>query len=310
MQRTFGETVGMEPIVPCGPHRDDIVVCSDDTECGAYDAFEDCRDNFHSNEEDRDEANLMIVTEVMDNIVQWADDYTTNDDYADPYYCILDDTNYDEAVSDWVDVVVYDCDDWVDILVEAFDNNELDSAEYDKIMEEGKDDPTVDQEWGLDDYIKDRFCKLNNDYITGFILEHLDVGFDCEPIHGQNEYSAYYGNGVCLGGFDIGEVEEQVDITCHDELLELHNQGLLNDCLKKYNGEGCINLDRRREKNEKTGYYEYTGEESYDPYNRGSTTFEVYTIPGGRWDFVVPEERMNELRREAIVAYAEETLEK
>ena len=264
-QRTFGENVGMEPVVPCTWHRDDIVECSDGTRLPHVDAVEDCRGGFHSNLEDMNEANVEIVTEVLDSIVQWAEEYCTeNTDYADGYYCILEESSYN-----WTDIV---------------------------------------EDWIYNSYPDDcRFSTYVLKDLVAQVIENIDAGFDCEVEYNSSEYSRYTGNGCCLDGFDIGEYEEQVDITCFDELKELHLRGELDNCLDCYNGDGYVSRQQRREKNEKTGHYENVGRETYDPYDRGDTTFEMYMNPGGRWDFVVPADRMEELVTESIIQLCQQS---
>ena len=118
---------------------------------------------------------------------------------------------------------------------------------------------------------------------------------------GNNEYAIYDGPGCYLDGFDIGEVEEQVGISDYPEFEVLHKCGELDDCLDEYDGYACINRSKRRVKNEKTGHYEEVGRNTYDTHGSDYPTFEFYHSPGGRWDFVVPDDRMNDLLQEALI---------
>jgi hypothetical protein len=140
--------------------------------------------------------------------------------------------------------------------------------------------------------------------IVDSVFEDLDVSFDAEPEYHHNEYATYGGKGCCLASFEIGEIEEQVDIFAFDVLKDLHDEGRLDDVLDHVNCDLYISRDRRRERNEKTGYYEPVGRESYNLYNRDHPHLNGYTSPGGQWMWVVSQERMRELIESAINAYA------
>ena len=62
-----------------------------------------------------------------------------------------------------------------------------------------------------------------------------------------------------------------------------------------------VHRSRRRVKDESTGHYVNQGRKTYNPYNLEHPTFEVYTNPGGQWQFVVSKERMEELLVAAII---------
>lgn len=77
-------------IVPVGPHRDDTVVCSDGTEVVRSEVFVDCAGGAHSSDEDRKDANVAIVTELLDAQEKWYSAYCTeNEDFASGYDCIV-----------------------------------------------------------------------------------------------------------------------------------------------------------------------------------------------------------------------------
>jgi len=260
-QRTFGEIVGMEPKMPVGSHRDDWVFCSDDSLCRLENAFADCNGNHHSNEEDCLESNVTILTEFLDGVVKWSEEYATeNTDYADGYCHLVDEGSHD----------------WPDRIDEWLERNFADRCGHSK----------------YDD------CKKE---LIQAICEELDGKWDCEPEYCGNEYSSYSGKACCLDSFEVGECEEQLSIADHPILRILHDQGTLDDCLDQYNGDGHISRDRRRVKNEETGCYERVGRETYDPYGSDYPDVMLYTNPGGKWDFVVSEERMNELLISAII---------
>ncbi len=256
-QKTFGETVGMEAKVPTRLHRDDEVVCSDGSVMRAIDAYMDCKDGYHSSGDYAMDANAEIVTEVLNGVVEWSDEYHTgNSDYPDGCCHVVDETSHL-----WNDRV---------------------------------------QEW-----VEDRHCGCGSivNKIVETVCENVKGSDDCEPEYHPNEYSCYTGDGCCLYSMDLGEIEEQIDVTNHDELMELHHRNELDDVLDRIDRDFCINRSRPRRKNEETGHYEEYGRETYMPYdhNRDHPTFEIYTMPGGQWQWVVSKDRMDELVVDAII---------
>lgn len=243
MQRTFGTIVGMESVVPSGPHPDDIVVSADGVEFRRGDAYLDCRGCAHSSDEDRDEANLRIVAEVLDGIDEWVSEYCReNGDYASGYDHIVQEVSHD----------------W----------------------------PGPVEEWIRDnyDYSDDVVGKL-----VDAVCEALDGSFDAEAQFNGNEYAAYSGDGCCLWGTDIGEYEEQVDISYHKEFAALAESGELVDYLGRVNCNAYVSSSGlqwlQRDLTEGRDY----------------PCFYTYHMPGGRWDWVVSAERMRELVCEAII---------
>lgn len=260
-QRTFGSVVGMESKVPTTAHRNDFIQCSDGTLCEAREAFADSKGDYHSDAEVRHESDVTIVTDVLNKVGEWADEYCTeNTDYADGYACLID-----EDSARWKDTVG----EWVE---EHCDEYDLDSDIVESVGE--------------------------------WVFEALEGSYDCEPEYHCNEYATYGGSGCCLASYEVGEVEEHVDIVNHDELQALHDDSRLDDVLDDVNCDVYVSRSRRREKNEKTGHYEQVGRETYMPYERSADhpTFEVYTNPGGQWQWVVSEDRMTELVDEALEA--------
>jgi hypothetical protein len=73
-----------------------------------------------------------------------------------------------------------------------------------------------------------------------------------------------------------------------------------------------VSRNRRREKNEKTGYYECVGRETYMPYDHCADhpCFEVMTNPGGQWHYVVSADDMRGLVRSFLDGRAEDAAEK
>lgn len=138
------------------------------------------------------------------------------------------------------------------------------------------------------------------------VWENLDPGFDSEAEAIRNEYSTYSGPGCCIGAYEIGEHEEQIDFSNDDVLTELHDSGELDDYLDEVNCDVYPCRHKRREKNENTGRYEEVGRETYNPYNRDHATLEVIVACGGQVQIVVPAERMRELVTETILQVASE----
>jgi hypothetical protein len=258
-QKTFGDLFGLESEVPSGAHRDDWIECSDGTFRNECDIYRDCRDVAHGSEEDCHGANVEIVTEVLNGVGKGADEYCTEN------------SDYASAYDHIIDEVSHE---WPK-HVEKWIRNE-----YHDYMGHGRFDDCMEA-------------------LVAAVCEHLQGSFDCEAEYSRSEYAAYSGSGCCLWGTDIGEHEEQIDITCHDELKALHDEGMLDTVLDDVNCDVYISRSKRRERDPITGHYKEVGQETYDPYG-GSTTFEVYSMPGGRWDWVVPAERMRELVSEAI----------
>lgn len=105
MQRTFGETVGLEAVVPSRVHPDDLVVCSDGTKIRRGDAYLDCRDCPHGSEDERDEADLTIVEEILNLVDECVSDYCGEDgDWESGYEHIVQECSHDwpVAVKEWI----------------------------------------------------------------------------------------------------------------------------------------------------------------------------------------------------------------
>ncbi|MHC4371030.1 MAG: hypothetical protein ACYSW8_25760, partial [Planctomycetota bacterium] len=179
---TFGT---VEPVARLGS---DVVVCSDGSECEFSEAFTDCRGELHRTEEERHDADVAIVTEVLDGRVAGAEEYATeNDDYASAYDCIVDECKHEwpGRVKTWI------CDSYGDYYGRT---------DYDDFMDE----------------------------LVAHICDDIYGAGDCDVEYNRSDYSAYSGKGFCLDGFKIGEIEEQIDLECHPELMDLHNAGRLD----------------------------------------------------------------------------------
>jgi hypothetical protein len=253
-------------IEPVAPHANDVVDLSDGTSCARSEAFADCKGGYHRTEYDRHDADVLVVTEVLNYRAKWSEEYCTeNDDYASCYDCIVSEGSHrwDESVGEWV------LDNWDELTGGV----------------------------ALDECIQGE--------ITAIICDRLDVS-DCECKYNHSDYSGYSGPGCCLGGFKIEEHEDQVDVNDCDELRVLHEEGRLDDVLDDVNCDAYVSRSHRREKNETTGHYENVGRETYMPYDhhREHPTFCIYISISGGWDFVVPQGRMEELFCEAMIDWA------
>ncbi|RLB70466.1 MAG: hypothetical protein DRH04_03535 [Deltaproteobacteria bacterium] len=227
-------------LVAVGPHRLDLLVCSDGVERYRCECFLDCRGGAHGSAEELEEANNAIVAEVLDALCAAAGDYTQHDDYSSCYP--LEDTFYGgERVEEWI-----------------------------------RDHCDVS-----DDVAKELAKLVEWDYI------------DAEPEYCWNEYNGYYGKGCCVGGFAVGECEEQIDISTVPEFAAL-GKDALEAAFAAYNGDAFLHENSRWDKEKEcrvpTGYIEHG-------------CFYFYHEPGGRWDFVIPAERMEELVSDAMIQY-------
>lgn len=232
---------------PVGPHRDDIVVCSDGTELRREEAYKDCMGDCHSSDYDRRESNCDIVRDVIDGIDTWVTEYAENEDYAEPYDILVleDPIRWKPYVDEWV------CD-------------------------------YLDEDVDLIDKIVEKVWSKIYDYALW------------EVEHNPNEYACYCGDGCYIDSFEIGEVEEQVDVNSYPELLALHKTGDLEACLAAYNGDAHIS--HRSYYDGETGKRVNTGFVECGKYPH----FYTYHLPGGRWSFYVSKETMIDCIDEAF----------
>jgi hypothetical protein len=250
-------------LVPTRPHVDDVVGCVDGSECRHGDAIFDCEGEAHRTDEDRHDRNVEIVEDFLNTCGKWAEEYCTeNEDYADGYSCIVDEDHHG----------------WAARVREWIENEYGDT--YGSTP--------------FDDYIENVVAK---------VCEELDGSSECDLEFSHNEYAAYSGSGCCLNSFAIDEYEDQIEINEHDVLRVLHEEGGLDDVLDDVNCDVYVSRSMKREKNEETGRYEYVGRTTYMPYEHRSEHPDLTITTGvsGRWHFVVPADRMNELVCEALL---------
>lgn len=105
-QRLFDGT-----LVDTRDHPEDLVERSDGTSMLRRNAIFDCRGNAYANMDDRHEADVEIVTEILENEDEWVTEYTTkNEDYPDMYCHIVEENpeNWPPAVTDWLEEIGFD----------------------------------------------------------------------------------------------------------------------------------------------------------------------------------------------------------
>lgn len=300
MQRTFGTIVGLDSVVPVGPHPDDDTICSDGTSCKRRHAFIDCKGEPHSNDEDRIETNNQIVSDIVDGHVRWANEYCTeNEDFATGYDCIINEGhhNWDNGIDDWLYGV------WDDDEARQFLIDNEDHFDHDDFDQWANDLDPDGEPFGWSDYINDRYYNFPNNKLVETIKELIDDSSACDLEYNHNEYNRYEGTGCCLDGVVIGEQEEQIDINSIPEFKALHDSGELNDCLKDYNGDGYIYLPRAR-----VAGKGYVGHEHYDHHGSDYPVVTFTHVPDGRWDWVICHDDMVEYMGDAILQLFEEVI--
>jgi len=225
--------------------------------------YADCKGGLHDSHEERHDSDVQIVSNLLDQIGKLAEEYCTgNTDYPYGYFHIVRETSHEHSR-----------------LVERWIRDSCGDLYGHTVIDE-------------------TMAK-----IVDSICEELDVDYHCEPIYNHSDYSGYSGKGCCLFSFKIEEHEEQIVVNDFPELKSLHEQGRLDDVLDDVNCDVYVSRSRKRVKNEETEHYEYVGRETYNPYprNQFGPTFEIYTNPGGGWDFVIEAEEMETLLCNAIL---------
>lgn len=136
-------------------------------------------------------------------------------------------------------------------------------------------------EW-LEDNHSNYSVELSRELING-IIENLN-GFDLEAHYDPNEYACWHGSGCAVDSLEVGEYEDQIGVSDYPEFEALHEDGLLEDCLERYNGNLCINTYGRDLSGAYPCFYGYSG-------------------GWGRWHYVFSDEAMENALCEAIIAY-------
>jgi len=250
MQRTFGDTVGLEPVVSVRPHHEDPIECADGTVRNREDVFFAVDGKAYGTEDERTEAETQLVREVLETSAKWVESYTSgeyNNDYGDGYAYVVAESDFGHHVQQWVDDY-------------RLDNSEAwDDAHVKRIAE------------GIIERIGDR--------------NEFDSKFD------SCEYSCYSGSGICLYSLDIGEYEDQIEVSAHDTLADLDSEGRLESILGELDRDFCIYRFSH--------YDPETKDRTYDNYVRHGCLMLTHA-PGGQWHYVVSEENARLYLAEAI----------
>ena len=93
-------------LAPVGPHRDDLIECSDGSTVRYEDIeFTDCRGGVHSCEDDMNDANDEIVGDLLDAEDSWIGEYVASDDYGDEYaYLVMESSHgWRDRIEEWVE---------------------------------------------------------------------------------------------------------------------------------------------------------------------------------------------------------------
>jgi hypothetical protein len=122
------------------------------------------------------------------------------------------------------------------------------------------------------------------EWIVPKIVDKLDEGsFEAE--HDRNDYRAYAGDGMWLYSLEVGECEEQLDISNIPYVPEY----IIERACSVYRGDAYIYCHQRRNKCN-DGWED-------DGYIKGNCiTF--YTSPGGQWHYYYPAEYIKDIIRD------------
>jgi hypothetical protein len=245
-------------LVPVVAHRDDVVECSDGTECRREEVLVDCRGKYHRDEDAVRDANDEIVKELLDAEDVWIGEYVASDDYGAGYAYLVSECSHG----------------WGDRVGEWLDDNYTDGEGWSRRP----------------------ICNGNvREAIIAHIVENIDWS-DYEPHYQSDEYSRWYGDGCCLDSFEVGEYEDQIEVSSRVEFKALAESGELEGCLDRYNGDLYIkcddHYDRELGRRVRDGYISFGN-------------FYGYSTGWGRWHYVVSVDRMKELVCAAIVEYCQ-----
>lgn len=210
-------------VMPVAPHRDDIIVTEDGVKMRRGDVkFYDCRGRAFYDEENRNDMDDQIVTDILDERAAWIDDYCASDDYGYSYAYIVfenDSTYFKDNIRKWL-----------------FDNY------YDGNYYSERSIYNVYLECALIDGIMDKLHEC-----------------DLEAYFYSNEYACWYGSGCAVDSIEVGEFEDQIDVNSIEEFVELNAQGRLFDILNCYKGDLCINIREKDLEGRYPCFYGYGG---------------------------------------------------
>jgi len=136
-------------------------------------------------------------------------------------------------------------------------------------------------------------------WVTETVWQKVYDWDNWEAEYESSDFSDYYGDGCCLVSWEVGEIEEQVSLSNHPGLAELHKEGELEALLEGYNGELYISRNDHFDKKTKTRIPDGFISKGDYPDIMG------YVSPGGQWQYVVSAENMDDALEEALQEYAE-----
>lgn len=125
------------------------------------------------------------------------------------------------------------------------------------------------------------------------IIDGVDLRNDCEAIYWPSDYSMYSGDGICVDSWQLGELENQIDVSYHAELEALHDRGELEAILDHIEGDGDWGLINHARWDSKKGRRDGINYVSHN-------CIDMYVSPGGQWCFVIPEGKLEELAEEFL----------
>lgn len=100
-----------------------------------------------------------------------------------------------------------------------------------------------------------------------------DGSISYEAEHSTADYACYSGKGLCVWGFSIGEVEEQIELDSYPLLRLLCDNGELAKVLEACNSNAYTPSDRGQ-------------------YKPGTDCIETYHNVGGQWHYVIASEEL------------------
>lgn len=136
-------------------------------------------------------------------------------------------------------------------------------AEYTYVALEGMDDDAVRD--GVRDYINN-FAEVSPEECERIVAHIMDYEM-IEAEHYSNEYSAWHGDGVEIGSFEVGEIEHQADLTQHNWYAD-YDKDELETILDAYKGDAYLSQWRGK----------------YVHHN----CLTLALSPGGRWHYFIP----------------------
>jgi hypothetical protein len=123
-QTTFGEVVGLDPVMPIAPHPNDIVDCEDSgSQMRRADCLEAADGTFWEDEHGRAVHEEQLVREYLDGVIEWSDEYNASSENVDQYgYLIYENPQcYRESIKEALEDALYGCDDLDFLTDDAID---------------------------------------------------------------------------------------------------------------------------------------------------------------------------------------------